>query len=125
MHYILEYNEFYEINTSDFAYHVTSKDNLNSIMKLGLEPRVPEDYGSDGDIKGVYLFKTKDDVENALDNWLGERIDEIEEESGKDYNEVILKVDIKGLEEYLIDSVEYEWTCTTTIDPSRITIVEL
>lgn len=124
MHYILEYNEFYEINTSDFAYHVTSKNNLKSIMENGLEPRVPKDYGSDGDIKGVYLFKTRDDVENALYNWLGERIDEIEEESGEDYNEIILKINIKGLEDYLIDSVEYEWTCTTTIDPNRITIVE-
>lgn len=89
-------------------------------MKRGLETRIPEDYGEYGDVKAVYLFKTLDDTRNALFNWLGERIEEIEEETGKDYNEVVLKINISGLEEYLIDSVEYEWICMVNIEPSRI-----
>ena len=89
-------------------------------MKTGLEPRIPEDYANTGDVQGVYLFKTLDDTKNALYNWLGERIDDIEEETGKPYDEVVLKINIAGLEEYLIDSVEYEWTCIVRIEPSRI-----
>ena len=103
-----------------FAYHVTNRKNLKSIMKRGLEPRVPHDYGNNGDTKGVYLFKTIDDTKNALYNWLGERIEEWEEETGKVYDEVVLKINIDGLEEHLIDSVEYEWTCLVVIEPSRI-----
>lgn len=89
-------------------------------MKKGLEPRVPEDYGENGDIKGVYLFKTIEDTENALFNWLGERIEEIEEETGKEYDEIVLKVDISGLQEQLLDTVEYEWVCLVNIEPYRI-----
>jgi hypothetical protein len=109
-----------EIEQSQYAYHVTSRNNLKSIMKTGLEPRIPEDYANTGDVKGVYLFKTLDDTKNALYNWLGERIDDIEEETGKPYDEVVLKINISGLERYLIDSVEYEWTCVVRIEPSRI-----
>jgi hypothetical protein len=109
-----------QIDELQYAYHVTSRRNLKSIMRKGLEPRIPEDYGVNGDVKGVYLFKTLDDTKNALYNWLGERIEEIEEETGKNYNEVVLKINISGLEAYLIDSVEYEWTCLVKIVPSRI-----
>ncbi len=102
------------------AYHVTRKENLPSIFEKGLEPRIPTDYGLDGDIKGVYLFKTLDDTKNALYNWLGERIEEWEEENDQDYNEVVLVINIDGLENHLIDTVEYEWTCMVTIEPERI-----
>ena len=102
------------------------KPPLDSIKKIGIEPRIPEDYGISGDIKGVYLFKTIEDVENALYNWLGERIDEWEEENNEDYDEIVLKINITNLEEYLIDSVEYEWICVETIEPSRIVkIIEM
>lgn len=100
------------------GYHVTSKRNLRSIMKKGLLPHVPEDYGERGDVEGVYLFKSLDDTRNALYNWFGERIEEIEEETGRPYNEVCLEVDITGLDLY--DSVEYEWTCLEVIPPERI-----
>lgn len=48
------------------GYHVTSKRNLRSIMKKGLVPHVPEDYGEHGDVEGVYLFKSLDDTRTAL-----------------------------------------------------------
>jgi len=108
------------INESNFAYHVTRRENLISIRDKGIEPRIPIDYGDDGDVMGVYLFKTIEDTENALYNWLGERIEEWEEENDDEYDEIVLKIDINGLEENLIDSVEYEWTCLVNIDPSRI-----
>jgi len=100
------------------GYHVTSKRNLKSIYKQGLLPHVPEDYGTSGDVEGVYLFKSLDDTRNALYNWFGERIEEIEEETGRPYNEVCLEVDLTGLDLY--DSVEYEWTCLEVIPPDRI-----
>lgn len=118
---ITNFNNFINENVnSKYAYHVTSRKNLKSIMKKGLEPRIPEDYGENGDIKGVYLFKTLEDTENALFNWLGERIEEIEEETGKEYDEIVLKVDISGLQEKLLDTVEYEWVCLVNIESSRI-----
>lgn len=102
------------------GYHVTSRKKLKNILDHGLKTRIPEDYGDSGDIKGIYLFKTLDDVENALSNWLGERINEIEEESGEPYDEVILKINLTDLEEFLIDSVEYEWICIVPIGKNRI-----
>ena len=107
-------------NFKGFAYHVTRRKNLNLIKKKGLEPRIPKDYGISGDVKGVYLFKTIEDTQNSLSNWFGERIEEWEEENDKEYDEVVLKINITGLEDSLIDSVEYEWTCLAIIEPSRI-----
>lgn len=103
-----------------YGYHVTSKRNLKSIMKIGLETRIPEDYGTDGDKKGVYLFKTLEDTQTALYQWLGERIEDIEEETGIEYNEIILKVNLSGLEKYLSSDVEFEWCCSVNIEASRI-----
>lgn len=126
---IIKFNNFVNENINNdkiFAYHVTSRRNLKSIMKNGLEPRIPEDYGENGDTKGVYLFKTLEDTENALFNWLGERIEEIEEETGEEYDEVVLKIDISNLEDELIDTVEYEWLCLVKIEPFRIVdIIEM
>lgn len=122
MDHVKQFYDFLVEQQSDmtFAYHVTRRKNLNSIKKKGLIPKIPKDYGINGDIKGVYLFKTIDDTKNALYNWLGERIEEWEEENDKEYDEVVLKINITGLEEHLIDSVEYEWTCLVNIEPTRI-----
>jgi len=109
-------------HNSNISYHVTSKHNLDSILKNGLEPRIPTDYGMKGDTKGVYLFKTVSDAKTALYNWLGERIDEWEEETGKEYDEVLLHVDISGLE--CLDTVEFEWTCLDHIPPNRILSID-
>jgi hypothetical protein len=100
------------------GYHVTNQSNLKRILKTGLEPRVPEDFGEKGDVKGVYLFKTASDTDNALSNWFGERIEEWEEEHDKEFKECILVVDLTGLDLY--NSVEFEWTCLEHISPDRI-----
>ena len=100
------------------AYHVTDKKNIPSILKNGIEPRVPTDYGTDGDTKGIYLFKTREDMTTAVSSWFGDRIEEWEEETGNTYEEVEMIVDITGLD--MIDSVEFEWTVLETITPDRI-----
>ena len=96
------------------GYHVTRKELLPSIVSQGLLPQVPDDME---DIKGVYLFKSIEDMNNALMNWMGEKMDEWEEENNKLWEEIYIKVDLKDLEIY--DSVEYEWTCLEVISPQR------
>jgi len=116
---MLKYKEFIkESRNRIIGYHITNKEKLTSILKNGLEPRVPIDYGTEGDIKGVYLFKNREDMNTAMSSWLGNRIDEWEEETGEQYEEVELIVDITGLD--MIDIVEYEWTVTEHISPDRI-----
>ena len=111
---------FKHFDKNIFGYHITQRRKLKSIMKKGLIPKIPVDFGNSGDLNGVYLFKTKSDAENGLQNWFGERIEEWEEEHTKEFDEICLTIDLTGLEQYLLDSVEYEWTCITIIDPSRI-----
>lgn len=110
-----------EIMNRGYGYHVTRRVNLPSIKKIGLEPRVPEDFGPDGDMKGVYLFKTKEDMVTGLYQWLGERIDDWEEEHEEEYDEVALKVDMSYISpENIHDTVDYEWTVTQVIPPEAI-----
>jgi hypothetical protein len=35
------------------VFNITNKEKLTSILKNGLEPRVPIDYGTEGDIKVI------------------------------------------------------------------------
>lgn len=109
------------VGENQFAYHVTRRENLPSIYKRGLLPRVPEDFGLVGDKKGIYLFKTYDDMENAFYNWLGMWIEDWEETHGEDYDEVALKIDMSKIyPESIEDSVDYEWIVTETIPPEAI-----
>jgi hypothetical protein len=108
--------EMYYNDGKLLGYHITSKRNIKSIMRNGLVPHVPEDYDENGDMNGVYFFKTEQDARDALGQWFGDRIEEIEEETGRAYNEVCLEVDLTGLEYYLVDSVEYEWIYVSDID---------
>lgn len=94
------------------AYHVTYKDNIKSIKQHGIFPKTPEDYD---DKKGIYLFPTYDDMENAVMNWLGDRLDE-------DREVVAIKLNISGLK--CESDVEYELRCLEIIEPNRIIAVE-
>ena len=114
----MKYLKTFEKNIKKIVgYHITRQANLKKIIKNGLEPRVHEDFGESGDIKGIYLFKTIDDCENALSNWFGERIEEWEEDNDKEFKESLIVVDLTGLD--LFDSVEYEWVCLEHISPDR------
>ena len=106
------------------VYHVTSKHNLTQIQKQGLIPKVPEDYGENGDEIGIYCFPSRNDVENALMNWLGERIEDWEDETGKSYDEVLLILDISGLSFTEDPDVGYEIIVKEPITPDRILKVE-
>ena len=103
------------------GYHVTDRKHLPSIQQQGLIPKVPQDYGESGDTKGVYFFKTEDDTATALASWLGERIEEWEEETGETYDEIVLVVDLTGLDDSTIEEDDmFEYIVVDIVDPSRI-----
>jgi hypothetical protein len=58
---------------------------------------------------------TYDDMENAVMNWLGDRLDE-------DREVVAIKLNISGLE--CESDVEYELRCLEPIEPIRIISIE-
>lgn len=54
-------------------FHVTPVENLQSIMKNGLQPQIGDRSEQCGEkTKAIYLFHSLEDVDNALYNWLGE-----------------------------------------------------
>ena len=70
------------------AFHVTPKENIKSILKSGLIPKIG--YRSqkiNEDVPAVYLFTTIEECHNALLNWLGEEFEDVDEL-------LILEVDI-------------------------------
>ena len=59
------------------AFHVTPAENLPSIMRNGLEPRIgprSEDLGEK--YKAIYLFPNVEAMENALANCMAEAFDD-------------------------------------------------
>ena len=80
-------------------YHVAKRRNLRSIERNGLRVMVPRDM--EGEEAGVYLFRSREDAEEALMNWLGDRFDEDEEL-------VLIKVDDRYVDEVSSDAAGYE-----------------
>ena len=110
----------YENMNKTLVYHVTSKRYLSKIRKNGLIPKTPKDCGEDGDEVGIYCFPSMEDVENSLMNWLGERIEEWEEDNDKEYQEIVLVLDISGLKIKENHDVGYEIIVKEPISPDRI-----
>lgn len=110
----------YENMNKTLVYHVTSKRYLPSIYQNGLTPKIPEDYGENGDEIGIYCFPTMDDLEDAMMNWLGERIEEWEEEEQTEYQEIALVLDISGLKIKEDHEVDYEIIVKEPISSDRI-----
>lgn len=52
-------------------YHVTKKENFDSIMKHGLIPQIGERSEQLNEEKGIFLFPTFEDMDTALGQWLG------------------------------------------------------
>lgn len=57
-------------------YHVTTRRRLKSILRHGLKVSKPTDMK---DVPGVYMFRDKLAMEDALMNWLLDRFDEDDE----------------------------------------------
>ena len=93
-------------------YHITRSENVPSIMRSGLTPVKPMDM--EGEAKGVYLFRSIDEAEDALMGWLGERFSE-------DDPLTLLRVDSAGVGELDTDSAAgFEAVSRTAIAPEFI-----
>tara|TARA_Y100000780_G_scaffold223601_1_gene234111 strand:+ start:319 stop:693 length:375 start_codon:yes stop_codon:yes gene_type:complete len=106
-----------DLDASTSAYHVTLAENLTSILREGLQPRIGERSAALGeDVPRVYLFPSREDCETALSSWLGECFEDVEE-----HGLLILAIDVDGLT--LDSDVGYEMTTSDTIEPARIASV--
>lgn len=64
------------------------------------------------ELPSLFFFESKDALENALSNWLGDAFDEDEELT-------ILQVDVP--EDWLMSTpADYELVCTTVVPPRMI-----
>lgn len=61
-------------------FHVTPISNMDSILKMGLVPQIGERSKDIEEEELVCLFRTYEDCETALLQWLGEEFEELEEE---------------------------------------------
>jgi hypothetical protein len=99
-----------------YLYHVTEKTKLPSIMEHGLLPMRGPRSSLCGEAKpAVYCFPGREDLEDAMMNWLGESFVEADIAEG---GLVILEIDADGL---LIESdAGYELAILEIIQPTRI-----
>jgi hypothetical protein len=98
-------------------YHVTPYENLKSIKSKGLIPQLGQ-RSSAMNIEhvGVFCFKSIEDVEDALMNWLGDEFDD-------DTQLAILKIIGKGLEAPVEENNMYEVRFASKIPPENIKVV--
>lgn len=98
-------------------YHVTPSFNVDSIQKDGLQPRIGERSLSAGEkTPAVFLFANKDDLEQALLNWLGEMFE--------DEELVILEIQLPLEYKQFLFQNEYETTCSVVIPPQYIQVFD-
>ena len=102
------------------AYHVTLKENLSGILKKGIIPAVGErssSTSSSGEslesIPRVYLFPSREDLNTALSQWLGDEFDDVDE-----FGLIIIEVNIEKLSPY--STCMFEICVEVKISPERI-----
>lgn len=97
-----------------YYYHATLKDNLDSILGVGLVPRIGERSAAYGEaIPRVYLFTSLAECETALSSWLGDALEDVEKDGL-----AILEIDptgVRGSSDAL-----YECACEDAIPPGAI-----
>lgn len=98
-------------------YHVSAKENFNNIMEQGLIPQMGERSEELNEEEAVFLFPCKEDMDNALYNWLGEWYCD---KFGDDYPLVSLEVNVPDNFHILDGDAEYEKICKIVIDPEYI-----
>ena len=98
-------------------FHVTPMENVQNIMEHGLVPQIGERSGAQGEeTPAIYLFPTRDDMDNALSNWLGEWF---EDTYGPDAELAVIKVSLpKDVYVHYDRTVPYECYVTDPI-PSK------
>ena len=106
-------------NTIKSYFHVTPRDNVRDILKHGLVPDIGPRSADAGEIKKqIYLFASYGDVEDAMLNWLG---DEME-----DLDPVMLRVDIPVAfaESHVHNETNsFEHVCDAPVPPDSIILL--
>lgn len=99
-------------------YHVTLKENLDSILKNGLIPKIgPLSKMADEPIERIYLFPSSYDMDMALMQWFGEVINETYGESVECCS---LKIDLPKNFPITFGTVPYECYSYVPIPPEYI-----
>ena len=87
------------------VYHVTTLLNFQRIRTEGLFPRVGSNARAAGERRpAIYCFRNREDMDNALSNWLGERLQD---------DVAILTINIESLKQ---ESEAHEWE-TRVLEP--------
>ena len=108
-----------EINKHRVLYHVTPFENIDSILEDGLEPRVGERSALLDEEKCIFLFKSKEDLNNALGGWLGEQFEDTQPLG-------ILKIAKDSSMELSSENcADYEIKCMNNIEPTQIELIKI
>lgn len=105
-------------NIPKTLFHVTSANNLSSIMKNGLQPR----YGKrsskiEGEVSGIFTFPNIVTAEDAITNWLGDEFSEDDEL-------VLLSINTSGIERCINPGAGFELIITCKVSPDKIQVVQ-
>lgn len=98
-----------------YAYHVTTAGIARKILKHGLLPGIGKRSRQIEKRPAIHLFKTYDDVENALMNWLGE-------EFGENIKLALLRVKIP-YNAIVVEGAGYEIVVLSRIPAKNIKMV--
>lgn len=102
---------------SDVYFHVTLTRHVDKILRKGLCPRRgPRSRKLGEPHKAVYLFKSREDAENGLSNWLGDELSE-------DEPVALLSVRLPAGTLRLNTTAEYEIVIADRIVPAALTVV--
>jgi hypothetical protein len=108
----MKFKLWFENIEEDVYYHVTKSNNIDSIMKNGLMPSVGDRSKKMNERPSIFLFKSIQDVEDAMMNWLG---DELE-----DHPATLLKIKIPQHVQIYPTSAGYESQVFDHIPPDYI-----
>jgi len=93
-------------------FHVTPMEKVDSILTNGLIPQIGERSKKISEEKGIFLFPSEEDMEQAMLSWLADEFDEDEE---------LASLKIMLPDDFPLESpVEYERVSRVTIESKYI-----
>jgi len=103
-------NELLESIQSKSAYHFSPAENIDDILEDGLNPKVGMDTAYTD--SRVYLFLTKQDLDDALGSWIYDRFGEEQL--------ALFSVNIEGIP---LQKEAGEYYTSSAISPDRIKLI--
>ena len=111
---------------NNYVYHVTLDVNLASIAKHGL---VPHKATAGEDYAAVFVFPNKEDMEDALEQWLMEKLMDDFDDLGLESETVdvaVLGILLEGInEDQCMSDVDYEIAILHTVEPQYIRVLDI